>query len=128
MTVSADLLLRFGVALAIGFMIGLQREYAFLEKQQTPLAGERTFALMALVGSLAAMIADIFDSSLAFLGIIFLAGIFYCSRIFYSLCTLVALRLSGRHSQRINAQQNHCDGLLINNCLYRHLNNRIQAH
>lgn len=74
--VSADLLLRFGVALAIGFMIGLQREYAFLEKQQKLLAGERTFALMALVGSLAAMIADIFDSSLAFLGIIFLVGIF----------------------------------------------------
>jgi len=76
MTVSADLFIRFGVALAIGFMIGLQREYAFRAKQQELLAGERTFALMALVGSLAAMIADIFDSPLAFLGIIFLVGIF----------------------------------------------------
>lgn len=76
MTVQVDLFLRFGVALAIGFMIGLQREYAFRVKQQELLAGERTFALMALVGSLAAMIADIFDSSLAFLGVIFLVGIF----------------------------------------------------
>lgn len=76
MTVQIDLFLRFGVALAIGFMIGLQREYAFREKQQELLAGERTFALMALVGSLAAMIADIFDSSLAFLGVVFLVGIF----------------------------------------------------
>jgi uncharacterized membrane protein (DUF4010 family) len=76
MTVQVGLFLRFGVALAIGFMIGLQREYAFRVKQQELLAGERTFALMALVGSLAAMIADIFDSSLAFLGVIFLVGIF----------------------------------------------------
>ena len=83
MTASADLFLRFGISLAIGFLIGLQREYAFREKKRDLLAGERTFALMALVGSLAAMIADIFDSSLSFLGIIFLAGIFYCSRIFY---------------------------------------------
>ena len=76
MTVQVDLFLRFGVALAIGFMIGLQREYAFRVKQQELLAGERTFALMALAGSLAAMIADIFDSSVAFLGVIFVVGIF----------------------------------------------------
>jgi uncharacterized membrane protein (DUF4010 family) len=76
MTVQVDLFLRFGVALAIGFMIGLQREYAFRVKQQELLAGERTFALMALAGSLAAMMADIFDSSLAFLGVIFVVGIF----------------------------------------------------
>jgi hypothetical protein len=41
MTGSADLFLRFGIALAIGFMIGLQREYAFREKQHDLLAGER---------------------------------------------------------------------------------------
>ena len=76
MTASADLFLRFGVALAIGFMIGLQREYAFLEKKRGLLAGERTFALMGLVGALAAMLADLFESSLAFLGVILLVGIF----------------------------------------------------
>lgn len=76
MTASADLFLRFGIALAIGFMIGLQREYAFREKQRELLAGERTFALMALVGALAAMIAEVLESSLVFMGIIMLVGIF----------------------------------------------------
>jgi uncharacterized membrane protein (DUF4010 family) len=75
MTAPANLFLRFGIALAIGFMIGLQREYAFRKKQHELLAGERTFALMGLVGALAAMIADVFDSSLAFLGVILLVGI-----------------------------------------------------
>ena len=55
MTASADLFLRFGIALAMGFMIGLQREYAFREKQHDLLAGERTFALIALVGALPAI-------------------------------------------------------------------------
>ena len=76
MTASADLFLRFGIALAIGFMIWLQREYAFREKQLDLLAGERTFALIALVGALAAMIADVFESSFAFLGVLLLVGIF----------------------------------------------------
>jgi uncharacterized membrane protein (DUF4010 family) len=76
MTVQADLFLRFGVALAIGFMIGLQREFAFRTRQRELLAGERTFALMALVGGLSAMIAEIFDSPLAFFGVIFLVGLF----------------------------------------------------
>jgi uncharacterized membrane protein (DUF4010 family) len=76
MNISADLFLKFGVALAIGFMIGLQREFAFRSRQQELLAGERTFALMALVGCLSAMIADIFKSALAFIGVIFLVGIF----------------------------------------------------
>jgi len=76
MTASADLFLRFGIAIAIGFLIGLQREYAFREKQRELLAGERTFALMALVGALAAMIAEVLESSLAFIGVILLVGIF----------------------------------------------------
>jgi uncharacterized membrane protein (DUF4010 family) len=76
MTASADLFLRFGIALAIGFMIGLQREYAFREKQRELLAGERTFALMALVGALAAMIAEVLESSLAFMGVILMVGVF----------------------------------------------------
>ncbi len=75
MTTSADLFLRFGIALAIGFMIGLQREYAFRDKKHDLLAGERTFALIALVGALAAMIADVFESSFAFLGVLLLVGI-----------------------------------------------------
>jgi uncharacterized membrane protein (DUF4010 family) len=83
MTAPANLFLRFGIALAIGFMIGLQREYAFREKKRELLAGERTFALIALVGALAAMIADIFESSLAFLGVILLVGVFAAIAYFY---------------------------------------------
>ena len=76
MTETADLLLRFGVALAIGFMIGLQREYAFRTVERELVAGERTFALMGLVGALAAMSADITSSAIAFLGVILLVGLF----------------------------------------------------
>lgn len=73
---SADLLLRFGVALAIGFMIGLQREFAFQIKQRELVAGERTYALIAVVGALAAMAAEELNSVFAFLGVIILVGIF----------------------------------------------------
>ena len=76
MTASADLFIRFGVALAIGFMIGLQREYAFRTFERELVAGERTFALMGLVGALAAMSADLTSSALAFLGVILLVGFF----------------------------------------------------
>jgi len=75
MTASADLFFRFAIALAIGFMIGLQREYAFREKKRNLLAGERTFALLGLVGALAAMIADEFESPFAFLGVFMLIGL-----------------------------------------------------
>lgn len=76
MTASIDLFLRFGVALAIGFMIGLQREYAFRTVERELVAGERTFALMGLVGALAAMSADLTSSAIAFLGVILLVGVF----------------------------------------------------
>ena len=39
-----DLFLRFGAAIAIGFMIGLQREFAKGSKEIPIAAGERTFA------------------------------------------------------------------------------------
>ena len=76
MMASADLFFRFGISLAIGFMIGLQREYAFREKKRDLLAGERTFALMALVGTLAAMVADVFETSFAFLAVLLMVGVF----------------------------------------------------
>jgi hypothetical protein len=72
----ANLFLRFGIALAIGFMIGLQREYAFQAAGRKLMAGERTFALMGIVGALAAMSADILNSSLAFFVVILMVGVF----------------------------------------------------
>lgn len=69
------LFIRFGVAMGIGFLIGLQREYAFRESKRELVAGERTFALMGLVGALAAFSAEVLDYPAAFVGIILLVGL-----------------------------------------------------
>ncbi len=67
-----DLFYRFGVALVIGLLIGLQREYAF--QRRTPdeaeelLAGARTFPLIALLGSAAALVADTLAAPLVLAG------------------------------------------------------------
>ncbi|NOZ26425.1 MAG: MgtC/SapB family protein [Chloroflexi bacterium] len=72
----ADLFLRFGAAIAIGFMVGLQREFAHGGGGREIAAGERTLALMGLVGALAAMAAEQLGSPGVFLGIILLLGTF----------------------------------------------------
>lgn len=67
----ADLFLRFGVAIAIGFLVGLQREFAHRESGERELiTGERTLALMGLVGSGAAFAADALGSPWAFVAVI----------------------------------------------------------
>ena len=59
---------RFGVALIIGFLIGLQREYAseqennLKDEEQFLFAGARTFALMALFGCTSAFIGEMAGS------------------------------------------------------------------
>ncbi len=70
-----QLFLRFGTAIAIGFMIGLQREFA-QRKKKLVTAGERTFALLALAGALGAMIADTIGSPFVFVVVVLLLGIF----------------------------------------------------
>ncbi len=72
----ADLFLRFGVAIGIGFLIGLQREFAFRNARRALVAGERTFALLGLSGAIAAMLADIFNQPLIFAVMLLLVGIF----------------------------------------------------
>jgi uncharacterized membrane protein (DUF4010 family) len=61
-----DLFYRFGVALVIGLLVGLQREYAFQKQSSTEatelLAGARTFPLIGLLGCAAALLADQFDA------------------------------------------------------------------
>jgi uncharacterized membrane protein (DUF4010 family) len=64
MNIQSDLFLRFGAALTIGFLIGLQREYASGEHGRRLTAGERTFALICLAGALAAMLGDLLGSPL----------------------------------------------------------------
>jgi len=65
---------RFGAALAIGFLVGLQREYAHGGPGRDIFAGERTLALMGLVGCIAAMAADVLASPWPFVGILILMG------------------------------------------------------
>jgi uncharacterized membrane protein (DUF4010 family) len=78
-----QLFLRLGASLAIGFMIGLQREFAGRDEKQEIVAGERTFALLGLLGSLAALVADVLDAPLAFFGVVFLLGIFAAVAYFF---------------------------------------------
>lgn len=70
-----DLFLRFGAALLIGFSIGLQREFSHGGRGKTIPAGERTFALLALGGCLAAMASEQFRQPLIFFGLLLSVGL-----------------------------------------------------
>jgi len=65
-----DLFLRFGIALALGFLIGLQREHSHGGGHKDIFAGERTFALLGLSGCLAALASDEFGLPLIFFGVL----------------------------------------------------------
>jgi uncharacterized membrane protein (DUF4010 family) len=72
MSPQAQLFYRFGIALLIGFLIGLQREFDYdvTEKpEEKTFAGVRTFSLIALTGCSAALLSDLFESSWIFLGV-----------------------------------------------------------
>ena len=57
-TPAFDIFARFATAIAIGFLIGLQREIAYCAKDRSIIAGERTTSLLSLGGAIAAMLAD----------------------------------------------------------------------
>lgn len=57
-----ELLLRMGVALAIGALVGLQRQQAIGGADRELFAGVRTFALMALAGCVTPLVAGMLDS------------------------------------------------------------------
>jgi uncharacterized membrane protein (DUF4010 family) len=68
---------RFGVALFIGLLVGLQREYSYDEEDkphQKTFAGVRTFTLMALAGCTAAYVAQLLESPWVFIGIVAVLG------------------------------------------------------
>lgn len=69
------LFIRFGAALAIGFSIGLQREFSHGGAGKNIPAGERTFSLLALGGCLAAMASDQFEQPLIFFGLLVSVGL-----------------------------------------------------
>ena len=76
--VPVDVFYRFGAALLIGLLVGLQREYAhFQEEQEKPehtFGGTRTFALLGLLGCMAAYLSDKTGSVLVFATIIGIVG------------------------------------------------------
>jgi uncharacterized membrane protein (DUF4010 family) len=53
-----DLFYRFGIALVIGMLIGLERQRAAAQPREELFAGVRTFPLFALAGCIAALLAD----------------------------------------------------------------------
>lgn len=65
-----DLFYRFGAALAIGVLIGLQREYAYGGPEEELFAGVRTFALIGLLGCAGALMADELSSPWGFVGVV----------------------------------------------------------
>lgn len=57
---------RLGTALAVGLLVGLQRQFAKQHARDDLFAGTRTFALFGLTGGLSAIAATAFDSPLVF--------------------------------------------------------------
>ena len=68
--------LKFGISLAIGVLVGIQREYALQKDDTQIVAGIRTFALMGLAGCASAMIAHESGSIWPFVMSLFIAGVF----------------------------------------------------
>jgi uncharacterized membrane protein (DUF4010 family) len=71
-----ELFYRFGTALLIGLLVGLQREYAHLqqEREEKSFGGTRTFALLGLLGCTAAFLAERLQSAWAFVVIVGVIG------------------------------------------------------
>lgn len=70
-----DLFYRFGTALAIGFLIGLQREFSYkVEGEGCSFAGVRTFALLGLAGCTAALAAETAGTPALFVAVLVVIG------------------------------------------------------
>ena len=63
----------FLLALALGALIGLEREYARYRKHAHDYAGIRTFPLIALFGALSAFLGEIVNPLILVVGILFMA-------------------------------------------------------
>ena len=72
----ATLFLRFGIALLVGILVGIQREYSFKDPE-TEHPGIRTFALMGLVGCASALSSDLVHSPWPFVSVIVVVGAFF---------------------------------------------------
>lgn len=73
----SELFYHFGFALAIGLLIGLERQFKMSkDTDEFHFGGIRTFPLLALTGCLAAMLGDLMDSQWGFVLPIAIAGAF----------------------------------------------------
>lgn len=72
--VEIQLVIYFLVALAIGTLIGLEREYSRYKRGGRSFAGVRTFMFISLFGALAAYFGDLFHIGIFIAGFISLAG------------------------------------------------------
>ena len=70
-----NLFYRFGVALAIGLLVGLQREYASQDPDQEMFAGVRTFSLIGLAGCTAALVAEELELAWAYIALLMLLAV-----------------------------------------------------
>lgn len=71
-----SLFFRFGIALLVGILVGIQREYSFNDPE-TEHPGIRTFALMGLIGCASALSSDLIQSPLPFVSVIVVVGGFF---------------------------------------------------
>lgn len=69
-----DIFYRLFAATAIGFLVGLQREYAYDDPDREIFTGIRTFALMGMLGGLAALAAEQLVSPWPFVTVLLLSG------------------------------------------------------
>jgi uncharacterized membrane protein (DUF4010 family) len=73
---------RFGAALAIGVLVGLQREYAYGGPEEELFAGVRTFTLISLLGCTAALMADELASPWGMVSVLASVGILIAAAYF----------------------------------------------
>ena len=74
-----QMFINFFVALALGTLIGLEREYARYRRKGHDYAGIRTFPLISLFGALSAYFAEIYSPLILFAGILLLGGLIVIS-------------------------------------------------
>jgi len=81
--IDSSLFLRFGVSLALGILVGMQREFASDQHGKELAAGIRTFGLLGLVGCSAALISDLLHSPLPFVGITLALAAFFAINYYF---------------------------------------------
>lgn len=72
-----DLFFKLGISLAIGFLVGLQREFSFKNDSKDRGAGIRTFPILAMIGTSGAFLADKFETPIIFAFCMLIPGLMF---------------------------------------------------